>query len=77
MTSQRAVLNPGGGSQRRSPQRTLDAGLSSRAAGWGQGVPGLPPTSDDWALILAVGIYPARIVDVIDQGIAPIASRLL
>jgi NADH-quinone oxidoreductase subunit M len=29
------------------------------------------------ALILAVGLYPAHIVDVIDQGIAPIAARLL
>jgi len=28
------------------------------------------------AVILAVGIYPARLVDVIDQGIVPIASRL-
>ena len=29
------------------------------------------------AIILAVGIYPAQIIDVIDQGIAPIASRLV
>ncbi len=29
------------------------------------------------AVILAVGIFPAQIVDVIDQGIAPIASRLV
>jgi NADH-quinone oxidoreductase subunit M len=29
------------------------------------------------ALILAVGIYPARIVDVIEQGIGPIALGLL
>jgi len=28
------------------------------------------------AVILAVGIYPARIVDVIDQAILPIATRL-
>ena len=28
------------------------------------------------AIIIAVGIYPARLVDVIDQGILPIASRL-
>ena len=28
------------------------------------------------AVILAVGIYPARLVDVIDQGIIPLASRL-
>jgi NADH-quinone oxidoreductase subunit M len=29
------------------------------------------------AVILAVGIYPARLIEVIDQGIVPIASRLL
>jgi NADH-quinone oxidoreductase subunit M len=29
------------------------------------------------AVIIAVGIYPARLVDVIDQGILPIAARLL
>jgi NADH-quinone oxidoreductase subunit M len=29
------------------------------------------------AVILAVGIFPSRLVDVIDQGIAPLASRLL
>jgi len=40
----RAVLNPGGGSHRRSPQRTLDDGFDSRAAGWGLGS-SLPPTS--------------------------------
>ncbi len=29
------------------------------------------------AVILAVGIYPARLIDIIDQGILPIANRLL
>ena len=29
------------------------------------------------AVILAVGIYPAQLIEVIDQGILPIASRLL
>ena len=28
------------------------------------------------AVILAVGIYPQRLVDVIQQGIVPIAGRL-
>jgi hypothetical protein len=29
------------------------------------------------AVILAVGIFPAQLVDVIDQGIVPIAKRLV
>ncbi len=29
------------------------------------------------AVIIAVGIYPARLVDVIDQGILPLAARLV
>ena len=46
----------------------------------------LPDTTAWWeqvpmaamlAVILAIGIYPARLVDVIDQGIIPIASRLV
>jgi hypothetical protein len=27
------------------------------------------------AIIIAVGIYPAQLMDVIDQGIIPLASR--
>src|SRR3990170_3266860 len=34
------------------------------------------PVAAMLAIILAVGIYPARLVDVIQQGILPIASRL-
>jgi NADH-quinone oxidoreductase subunit M len=33
------------------------------------------PVAAMLAIIIAVGIYPARLIDIIDQGILPIASR--
>ena len=46
--------------------------LSDTTAWWEQ-----LPMAASLAIILAVGIYPARLVEIIEQGIAPIASRLL
>ena len=54
------------------PENPRWADLPDATSWWEQ-----VPIAAMLAVILAVGIYPARIVDVIDQGIAPIASRLL
>jgi NADH-quinone oxidoreductase subunit M len=47
------------------------ASLPDATAWWEQ-----VPLAAMLAIIIAVGIYPARLVDVIQQGILPIASRL-
>ena len=48
------------------------ADLSDATSWWEQ-----VPIATMLAVIIAVGIYPARLVEVIDQGILPMAARLL
>ncbi len=54
------------------PKNPRWAELTDATSWWEQA-----PMAAMLAVILAVGIFPAQIVDVIDQGIAPIASRLV
>ncbi|MEX1253812.1 MAG: NADH-quinone oxidoreductase subunit M [Dehalococcoidia bacterium] len=53
------------------PRNERWADLPDATAWWEQ-----VPVAAMLAIILAVGIYPARLVDVIEQGILPIATRL-
>ena len=54
------------------PEDPKWAGLPDATAWWEQ-----VPIAAMLAVIIAVGIWPARLVDVIDQGILPLAARLL
>jgi NADH-quinone oxidoreductase subunit M len=53
------------------PPNARWAALPDATAWWEQ-----VPIAAMLAIIVAVGIYPARLIDVIEQGIIPIASRL-
>ena len=53
------------------PRNERWAALPDATAWWEQA-----PMAAMLAVILAVGIYPARLVEIIDQAIQPIASRL-